>query len=93
MYQDCDPGDARWALGHLRGQATTPYAEPWPLEAIPDTETRTYIVAAQDNTVNPEWSRRVAPDRLGVTPMEIAGGHSPFLGRPAELARLLDGLA
>ena len=92
MYQDCDPEDARWAVGRLRGQSGTPHARPWPLEAVPDTE-RTYIVGRQDNTVNPDWSCRAAPDRLGVSPVEIDGGHSPFLGRPAELARLLAGLA
>jgi hypothetical protein len=92
MYQDCDPEDARWAVAHLRPQAGTPHRRPWPLDAIPDIE-RTYIVAGHDNTVNPEWSRRAARARLGVTPVEIDGGHSPFLARPAELARLLDGLA
>jgi hypothetical protein len=31
----------------------------------------------------------VAHERLGVAPIEIEGGHSPFLARPAELAGIL----
>jgi pimeloyl-ACP methyl ester carboxylesterase len=92
LYNDCDPADARWAVGRLRPQSTTPHAQPCPLSALPDVE-RTYILGRDERTVNPEWSRRAASERLGVTPVEIDGGHSPFLARPAELARMLAGLA
>ena len=37
------------------------------------------IVCAEDRVVDPAWSRRVARDRLGVEPIELPGGHSPFL--------------
>jgi hypothetical protein len=37
--------------------------------------------------------RRVARERLGITPDEIDGGHTPALGRPAELAERLDAYA
>jgi hypothetical protein len=40
-----------------------------------------------------EFSRAVTQPRLGVEPIEIPGGHSPFVARPAELADLLDQLA
>jgi len=37
--------------------------------------------------------RHVSPERLGIEAIEIAGDHSPFLARPAELARLLHEVA
>jgi hypothetical protein len=43
--------------------------------------------------INPAWSRQAAPSVLGVQPIEIDGGHSPFLAIPAGLARTLDDLA
>jgi hypothetical protein len=39
-----------------------------------------------------EWGRRTAQARLGTDPVEIDGGHCPFLSRPRELANLLVGL-
>jgi hypothetical protein len=39
--------------------------------------------------IAPAWSRRVARERLGVESVELPGGHSPFLSRPAELAAAL----
>jgi hypothetical protein len=37
--------------------------------------------------------RRIAADRLGVTPDEMDGGHLPALARPEELAARLVALA
>lgn len=37
--------------------------------------------------------RLQARERLGVDPIELPGGHSPFVGRPAELARAIATLA
>jgi hypothetical protein len=42
--------------------------------------------------VSARWARNAARDRLGIDPIEIEGGHSPFLSRPRELAGLLAGL-
>jgi hypothetical protein len=50
-------------------------------------------VAAEDRIVNPAWSRRAARERLGVDPVELPGGHSPFLSRPGPLAEVLDAQA
>jgi pimeloyl-ACP methyl ester carboxylesterase len=49
----------------------------------------TYILCRDDRAIFPEWSRRTAREQLGVEPVELEGDHSPFLGRPAELADLL----
>ena len=51
------------------------------------------IVCRDDRALNPEWARTAARARLGVDAVELDGGHSPFLTRPAELARLIDTLA
>ncbi|MGH2705341.1 MAG: alpha/beta hydrolase, partial [Actinomycetota bacterium] len=37
--------------------------------------------------------RRVGRERLGITPDEIDGGHTPALSRPKELAERLDAYA
>jgi hypothetical protein len=37
--------------------------------------------------------RRVARERLGITPGEIDGGHSPALSRPQELVDRLEAYA
>ena len=50
------------------------------------------ILCRNDRAVDPDWSRRVARERLGVEAIELPGGHSPFLSRPAELAARLDAL-
>jgi hypothetical protein len=47
------------------------------------------VVCREDRIVNPDWSVRVSTERLGVNALEIAGGHSPWLSRPTEPARLV----
>jgi pimeloyl-ACP methyl ester carboxylesterase len=53
----------------------------------------TYIVAAHDRAIRPEWQRRMARERLGVEPLEIPSGHCPHVSRPDRLAELLADLA
>jgi hypothetical protein len=60
-----------------------------PLAAWPDVPAAS-IVWRDDHAVNPGWERFGARERLGVAPLEIDDGHSPFLTRPAELAELLE---
>ncbi|HYM56772.1 MAG TPA: alpha/beta hydrolase [Solirubrobacteraceae bacterium] len=88
LYADCTETDVRAAFERLRPQARAPHAEPCPLDALPDVE-RSYVVCADDRIVDPDWSRRAARERLGVEPVELPGSHSPFLSRPAELARAI----
>lgn len=88
LYSDCREADARAVFHRLRPQARAPYSEPCPLDALPDVE-RSYVMCADDRIVGPDWSRRAARERLAVEPVEIPGGHSPFLSRPADLALLL----
>lgn len=91
MYHDCTPDDARRAWVRLRRQAQAPRVEPCPLHAWPDAF-RASVYCEEDRAVNPEWSRRVARERLSVEAQALPGSHSPFWSRPAELAALLDGV-
>jgi pimeloyl-ACP methyl ester carboxylesterase len=92
MYADCDGSDAEAAIQRLRPQAQSPYTVPCPLTEFPDVPS-TYVGCRDDRLVRPEWSRRVAEQRLGAEFIELPGSHSPFLSRPEELASVLVGLA
>lgn len=91
MYDDCDKVVALQAYARLRPQAGGIYAGDYPLDQRPAGKA-TSIVASDDRAVSPEWSRRVAPERLDVDVVEIASSHSPMLSRPSDLANLLDEL-
>jgi hypothetical protein len=87
LYPDCTDEVAHWAFAQLRPQANAAYAVPCPpidLRATPST----YVLAAADRMVGTEWSRRAA-ERSAAEVVEIPGGHSPSLARPAELADVL----
>jgi pimeloyl-ACP methyl ester carboxylesterase len=92
FFHDVPPDVARWATDRLRPQSYAVMNEVTPLEAWPDVDSRA-IVCADDRALNPDWLRAASRDRLGVEAVEIAGAHSPFLSRPAELAGLIDSLA
>ena len=88
FFPDAAPADAAWAAGQLRPQSYRPMNEVTPLTAWPDVPSA-YIVCRDDRAVSPDWARRAARDRLGIEPVEIDGGHSPFITRPMELAALI----
>jgi pimeloyl-ACP methyl ester carboxylesterase len=90
FYHDCDEQTARWAFQRLCPErfgdtTTTPVSVPrfWAAD-LP----RSYILCLQDRS-KPRWLSDVVIKRLGVEPLTIDSSHSPFLSRPAELARLL----
>jgi pimeloyl-ACP methyl ester carboxylesterase len=90
FYADCDERDAHAAFERLRPQSTAPYDVPCPLDAFPAAP-RTYVLCTEDRIANPDWSRRVARERLDAPLVELPGSHSPFLSRPAALAEVLCG--
>jgi len=51
------------------------------------------VIALGDELFDPASERAAARERLGVEPIEIAGGHFPMVEDPAALAALLDRLA
>ncbi len=70
-------------------QSSTPLDQPWPPEDWPEVRTR--AISGRDDRMFPAaFQRRVAQDRLGITPDTIAGGHMVALSNPAGLAEQLD---
>lgn len=63
-------------------------AEPWPLDTWPEVPTR-FVLCQHDRFFPPLLFRRLAPERLGITPEEIAGSHCVMLSRPTAVANLL----
>ncbi len=92
FFQDAAPSVARWATQRLRAQAYRVMQEVTPLASWPEVECRS-IVCRDDRAINPAWVRSAARDRLGVEAVELEGGHSPFLTRPAQLAQALHAMA
>jgi pimeloyl-ACP methyl ester carboxylesterase len=90
FYSASEEHVARAAWERPTPRATTVFTETATIEAWPDVPT-TFVVPREDRCVNPNWSRRLAA-RLGVDPIELEGGHSPFLSRPDQLAEVLSRL-
>jgi pimeloyl-ACP methyl ester carboxylesterase len=88
FFHDCDPDVASASAQRLRKQHWRISQEVTPLRRWPDVRSA-YILCTDDRVVSPAYSRRAARDLLGVEAVEMAGGHSPFLSRPRELATLL----
>jgi pimeloyl-ACP methyl ester carboxylesterase len=88
LYADCDDATATAAILRLRPQALHPMLQPYPLRELPAVDS-TYVVCTDDLMVPSEWSRRVAPGRVGADLIELPGSHSPFLSRPRALAEVL----
>ncbi|HEY7281452.1 MAG TPA: alpha/beta hydrolase [Actinomycetota bacterium] len=92
FYQDVPPGLASEALRRSRTQSEARMGEPSPMRAWPHVPTRV-LLCRDDRLFPPAFIRRIARDRLGITPDEIDGGHTPALSRPDELAGRLDAYA
>jgi pimeloyl-ACP methyl ester carboxylesterase len=92
FYQDVPPELAAEALKHSRTQSEARMGEASPLRAWPDVPTRV-LICRDDRLFPPAYLRRVARERLGVTPDELDGGHTPALSRPRELADRLHAYA
>ncbi len=74
---------------HDHDQSDTPFEKPWPLDAWPDLPTRV-VIGRDDRFFPAEFQRRVARERLGITPDELPGGHLLALANPIELAGTLE---
>jgi pimeloyl-ACP methyl ester carboxylesterase len=88
FYQDVPRDLASEALRRGRQQSEARMAEPAPFEAWPAVPTKV-LLCRDDRLFPPGFVRRVARERLGITPDEIDGGHTPALSRPKELAARL----
>ena len=92
FFHDVPPALAAEAMGRERDQSGTPLGTPWPLEAWPEVPT-SVLICRDDRVFPAPFSRRVAQERLGITPDEIDGGHCIALSRPGALAAQLDAYA
>ena len=92
FYQDVPPELASEALKRGREQSEARMGEPSPLKSWPDVLTRV-LLCRHDRLFPADFIRRVARERLGITPDEIDGGHTPALSRPKELADRLQAYA
>jgi pimeloyl-ACP methyl ester carboxylesterase len=88
FFSDCSPEVATWAANQLRGQHWRITEEVTPVQIWPSVPSTT-VIGRHDPVINPPWSRRVSPVVLGVSPVELECGHSPFLSAPAQLADVL----
>jgi pimeloyl-ACP methyl ester carboxylesterase len=71
-----------------RGESSTVYNTPWPLDAWPDVPTR-FVLCRDDHFFPAAFMRRLARERLGVVPDEVPGCHCVALSHPRELSELL----
>jgi pimeloyl-ACP methyl ester carboxylesterase len=89
FYHDVPPELASEALSRGRAQSEARMDEPSPLQAWPDVATR--ILLCRDDRLFPAtFIRRVARERLGITPDEIGGSHCIALSHPKELVDRLE---
>lgn len=87
-YHDVPRALAEEALRRERGESSTAWRLPWPLDAWPNVWTK-FILCKDDRLFPADFFRRLVPERLGIIPDEISGGHCVALSRPGELADLL----
>ena len=92
LYPDCPADKARSAAARLRPQSRTPHTEVCPLLKWPEVPS-SYILSREDLAVGADWSRRAARERLGVTAVELPGGHMSMICHPRELAEELHRIA
>ena len=92
LFHDCSPEAADWALSTISSLfARKAILEVCPLNEWPDVPS-SYILCAGDRSIQPQWSRRAARERLGVEAIEVPGGHCPYISRPDHLADVLSAI-
>jgi|SRR5947209_7942267 len=89
FLHDVPPDVAAESANHVRQQSGTPFSEPRPMPAWPDVPTR-FVLGRDDRFFPADFQRRVAKERLWLTPDEIDSGHLPALSRPQELVERLE---
>lgn len=92
LFADCDEPAVEAGFRRLRPQARYPSILPFSLSEFPAVSC-TSVICSDDRMVNPQWSKRIARDRLRADLVELPGSHSPFLSRPSALADVLLRLA
>jgi pimeloyl-ACP methyl ester carboxylesterase len=89
LYPRLAPEAARRLAARLRPMAPAAGGYPRGRAMMPAA----VVIAIDDELFDPASEREAARRRLGVEPIEIAGGHFPMVEDPARLAQLLAQLA
>ncbi|GAB04524.1 alpha/beta fold hydrolase [Gordonia amarae] len=88
VFAGCSPEIVDRAVGLLRPQ----HELPSPSDTIWPPVNVSYVFGEDDAVVDPAWMRAAAAERLGVTAIELPGGHSLFLSHQRELAQCFDAI-
>jgi pimeloyl-ACP methyl ester carboxylesterase len=90
FYQDCPAELAAWAYSKLTPQSLdVMFGEPISIPRFWEADLPRSFIRCTDDRAYPRELLDRQIERLGVRPLEITGSHSPFLSRPADLAKLL----
>ena len=89
FFNDCPPDLQRSLYARFRPQAVAPFAHYNPIPHYPDVPMHA-IVTSDNNIVLKELHTPMIRRRIGVEPVELPGGHCPFVSRPGVLAGVLD---
>ena len=92
FFHDVPAEVTAWALAGGRTQSDSVFASPCAIDAWPDVPTRV-LVGRDDRFFPAGFQRRVAEERVGITPDEMPGGHLVAFSQPQELALRLEAFA
>src|SRR5947209_19671623 len=79
--------------GRMGLEAPGPLHEPFTWDGVPRQIPRTYIRCLQDRVIPPELADQMIENMGGARVVDIDAPHEVAIGRPAELAAVLDGIA
>lgn len=85
LFGDCTPEDFIWALDLMRLQGKPPDEPPLEAYRLPGVR-QAYLLGDADPIRDENYVREKIVGQLGMKLMRLAGGHSPAIARPAELA-------
>lgn len=88
FLHDLDAELAAAATRHDKEQSATPFEQPWPLACWPEVPTAA-LVGVDDRLFPVQFQRRVLGERLGLEPVEVAGGHLNALSQPVAVSDAL----
>lgn len=87
-YHDVPRALAEEAMRRERGESSTAWRSPWPLDTWPEVRTK-FLLCTEDRLFPAAFFRRLVPERLGIVADEIGAGHCVALSRPGALADML----
>lgn len=93
FFNAVPPALQDWAVGRLRPQSQQAWRSPPYIDQLPVAPAFAFVAEDDHTTHSPAAQRRMLRDRLGVEPIVLPGGHSPFLGCPRILADHFDRIA